>query len=414
MEAIQIPSALNIDEKHLVEALFVHASIGIIVANENGDIILANPFLLELFDYQPSELLGKKIETLIPTRFHDRHVGHRQKFIDHLQNRPMGAGMDLFGLRKDGAEFPVEVSLCHYSNKAGKFVVAFINDITIRKSAEQEIRRLNDELEVIVEERTHQLKETLHELEASKEELTRALGKEIELNELKSRFVSLASHEFRTPLSTVLSSTYLIQQYHTTEEQSKRQKHIDRVISSVSTLTDILNDFLSVGKIEEGKITVKLATFNFKELVSRILDEIRNIQKPGQMIRYQHEGPELVLLDSTLLKHIILNLLSNAIKFSPEHSVIAVNSQLLGDQLTLSVKDQGIGIPQEDQQHLFERFFRATNVTNIQGTGLGLHIVAKYAELMNGCIHCESQENLGTDMKVTFTIPGDTEDPAED
>lgn len=403
----QLQPELFIDEKHLVEALFIHASIGIIVTNQQGEIILANPFMLEQFGYSVEELMSKKVEILIPGRFHQRHVQHRENFVNHLQNRPMGAGMDLYGIRKDGTEVPVEVSLCHYSNSTGNFVVAFINNIAIRKKAEEEIRRLNDELEDKVEERTHQLSDTLHKLETSKEELARALNKEKELNELKSRFVSLASHEFRTPLSTILSSTYLLQKYVTTEEHAKREKHIERIISSVNSLTDILNDFLSVGKIEEGKILPKPARFNFKELILRILEEIKSIQKPGQKIEYKHTGEELVVMDSSLLKHIILNLLSNAIKFSPVNATIKIISESNDGRLLLSVKDEGIGISIEDQTHLFERFFRGTNTNTIQGTGLGLHIVAKYAELLNGTIVCESQLEKGTEMKLSFILPGE-------
>lgn len=399
---LQYPFGVFIEERHLVEALFTHASIGIIVANSSGEIILANPFLLSEFGYQPEELLGNKIEVLIPRRFHAKHVHHRERFTEHLQNRPMGAGMDLYGIQKDGTEFPVEVSLCHYSNEQGNFVVAFVNNITIRKKAEKEIRRLNDELEDMVEERTHQLKETLSKLERSKEELGRSLSKEKELNELKSRFVSLASHEFRTPLSTILSSTYLLQKYTTSEEQLKRQKHIERIISSVNTLTDILNDFLSVGKIEEGKISVKKSAFNLRTLVSRIIDEVKSIKRTGQNIAYTHSGAEEIFLDASLLKHIVLNLVSNAMKFSPENSQIEIRSAIQGNEMELSVTDQGIGISKADQEHLFERFYRGSNAGNIQGTGLGLHIVAKYAEMMNGNIVCHSEADEGTKMIVRF------------
>jgi PAS domain S-box-containing protein len=408
-DILQPEAQMPIDEKHLVQALFTHASIGILVANQKGEIILANPFILDQFGYSGSELIGKKVELLIPNRFHDRHVHHREKFTAHMQNRPMGAGMDLFGVHKDGTEFPVEVSLCHYSNDEGSFVVAFINNITIRKKAEEEIRRLNDELEDKVDERTHQLKDALTKLEASKEVLARSLGKEKDLNELKSRFVSIASHEFRTPLSTILSSTYLLQKYTTAEDQPKREKHIERIVSSVNTLTDILNDFLSVGKIEEGKIMLKPSTINIKELISRIVGELRNIGKSGQSIIYTHKGKQLVVMDPTLLKHIVLNLVSNAIKFSLENSVIEVSTDVKNGQLLFKTKDHGVGIPKEDQVHLFERFFRGSNVGNIQGTGLGLHIVSKYAELMNGKISCNSSPGTGTVMSVLFDLTGTSE-----
>ena len=404
MQPLSQDQAIFIDEKHLVEALFTHASIGILVTNSSGEIIMANPFLLSQFAYPEEGLIGKKVEILIPQRVHHKHVQHRENFTEHLQNRPMGAGMDLFGIRKDGVEIPVEVSLCHYGNSNGNFVVAFVNNITIRKKAEEEIRRLNDELEDKVDERTHQLKETLSKLEESKEELARALNKEKELNELKSRFVSLASHEFRTPLSTVLSSTYLLQKYITTEEQPKRQKHIERITSSVNTLIDILNDFLSVGKIEEGKIVIKLTPTNLKDLVARIINEIQNIQKPGQTIFYHHRGAENIVTDPSMLKHIVLNLLSNAIKFSTDNSKINIETIVGESEMTLVVRDEGIGIPVEDQVHLFERFYRGTNASNIQGTGLGLHIVAKYVELMNGNISCDSTVGNGTAMKATFKL----------
>lgn len=256
-----------------------------------------------------------------------------------------------------------------------------------------------------MEERTHVLKDAMKKLEVSKAELMNSLEKEKDLSELKSRFVTMASHEFRTPLSTVLSSAYLLEKYCSTEDQPKRKKHIERIISSVNMLTDILNDFLSVGKIEEGKITVKPAVFNIREHIHGITGEMKSLFKKGQHVLYEHHGGEIVMMDTAILKHIVMNLLSNATKFSPEDSVIRIKSETIKDRLLLSIRDQGIGIPKEDQKHLFERFHRGSNVTNIQGTGLGLHIVAKYTELLKGKIKCKSELEKGTEFVLQFELP---------
>ena len=385
-------------------ALFNHASMGIVVVSNNGNITSINPFAIKLFGYEEQALIGKPIEVLIPHRFHHRHVHDRTEYIQEPRNRPMGLGMDLFAVKKDGTEFPVEVSLGNYQNNGETNVIAFINDITIRKQAETEIKKLNDELEATVEQRTSQLTNALHQLEQSKDELAKSLKKERELNELKSNFVSMASHEFRTPLSTVLSSAYLIEKYAATEEQPKRERHLHRIISSVQMLTDILNDFLSVGKIEEGKIQVRLVEFNIKTSVKSLLEEIKNNLKKSQEIIYTHEGETNVVLDPSLLKHIFMNLISNASKFSPEGSRIEIKTARHNNQLVLTVKDYGIGISKEDQQHLMERFFRASNAENIQGTGLGLHIISKYVELMNGSVSYKSELEQGTEFIITFNL----------
>jgi signal transduction histidine kinase len=239
-------------------------------------------------------------------------------------------------------------------------------------------------------------------LKLAEENLKKALGKERELGELKSRFVSMASHEFRTPLSTILSSSYLLTKYTTTEEQPKRERHLDRIISSVNMLTDILNDFLSLGKIEEGKIAVNLTNIVIKEFIEAIINEIKPLLKKNQAIVYKHSENNEILLDKGLLKHIVLNLLSNAIKFSGEGSKIEIATTENSGEFVLSVKDQGIGIAGEDQKHLFERFFRGGNVSHIQGTGLGLHIVSRYAELMNGAVLFKSELGKGTEFIVAF------------
>ena len=391
----------NVSSNHF-EALFEYATIGILITDSNGLITAINPFALNEFGYTREELLGKKIEMLIPTRFQKQHVRNREHYAKTPQSRPMGVGMDLFALRKDGTEFPVEVSLGNYHTNGDRYVIAFITNIIVRKKGETEIKQLNDELESTVERRTKELTNAMHQLEISKEELSKSLEKEKELGELKSRFVSMASHEFRTPLSTILSSAYLIEKYTTTEDQPKRDRHLQRVISSVRMLTDILNDFLSLGKIEERKIQVRITEFNIRELVIDILGEIKNNLKENQGINYQHEGESVVSLDASLLKHMVMNLVSNASKFSPDAGPIEIKTINRDHQLTLSVKDHGIGISTEDQKHLMERFFRGSNAGNIQGTGLGLHLVSKYAELINGIVKCKSELGKGTEFIIQF------------
>jgi PAS domain S-box-containing protein len=392
----------NFNQSYRYEALFNHASMGIVVVNSLSLIQSVNPFALKLFGYNIEELLEKPIEVLIPQRYHHKHVDHRNAYTQNPKSRPMGVGLDLFAVKKNGTEFPVEVSLGNYQANGDKNVIAFISDISIRKKAEAEIVKLNDELETTVEQRTKDLTETMHQLELSKEELSKSLVKEKELSELKSRFVSMASHEFRTPLSTVLSSSYLIEKYTGTEDQSKREKHLQRIISSVSMLTDILNDFLSVGKIEEGKIQVRFSHFNIQELIIAIAGEIKNNLKKNQKIKYHHDGDTEVDLDASLLKHIVMNLISNAGKFSDEGAPIEIKTAVEKHAVVLSVKDNGIGISKEDQKHLMERFFRGANAGNIQGTGLGLHIISKYAELMNGTVECKSELEKGTEFIITF------------
>ncbi|MEP7237536.1 MAG: PAS domain-containing sensor histidine kinase [Ferruginibacter sp.] len=398
-------------EKEKFEALFQFASMGILVATGKAEIILVNNFLLALFGYaDPNELIGKKIEILIPPRYHQNHVHQRNHYIENPRPRPMGLGKDLFAIRKDRSEFPVEISLSNYTTADGSFTIAFVSDITKRKEFEnaitdqkeqlavtnKKIEELNNELEEKVELRTKQLQHTMQALEVSKDELTKALSKEKDLSDLKSRFVSMASHEFRTPLSTILSSASLVAKYTETEEQEKRNKHILRIKSSVSNLTNLLNEFLSIGKMEDGKILANNIEFNIKEMITALCSEMEGIAKKNQQFNYLHIGDEIIFSDAGLLRNVITNLLSNAIKFSNEGSVIEVTSNVTDTAIVLTVKDNGIGISAEDQEHLFERFFRGTNVTNIQGTGLGLHIVGKYIEILDGEIEFESNLEKGT------------------
>lgn len=408
---------MNQNEKHLLlEALFEHVTESIIVTNQFGLIELVNPANEKLFGYKQQELLGKTVEFLMPDRFAKNHVRHREEYNEQPHARSMGIGLDLFAKKKDGSEFPVEISLTPFNTKEEKHVIVFIIDITKRKKAEQEIivkqkelevltmalKATNEKLETKVDDRTKFLKEALIELEKSKTELSEALEKEKELNELKSRFLSMASHEFRTPLTAILSSASLIDEYKTFEHHDKRLKHVNRIKSAVNNLNDILSDFLSISKIEEGKLMADFTSLNLNELANEICSEMKGLVKPGQQIIHEHIGSAKIESDKKLIRNIIINLISNAIKFSDENKVIVVKTTIDNSNATIMVSDSGMGISEEDKKHMFERFFRGHNATNIQGTGLGLNIVASYVELLNGYIEMQSELDVGTTFTVTL------------
>ncbi|MCX6352377.1 MAG: PAS domain-containing sensor histidine kinase [Bacteroidetes bacterium] len=408
---------MNTEQRnHLPQELFEHATESIIVIAKSGEIQEVNPATERLFGYNKEELIGKTIECLMPDRLTKRHEQHRENYNHNPHPRSMGIGMDLYAKKKDGTEFPVEISLSPFESGGQKFVIGFVIDITKRKLAEQgileqkkslellaeELKTNNAKLESKVQDRTKVLQEALTEIEKSRADLAEALEKEKELNEMKSRFLSMASHEFRTPLTTILSSASLIPEYPATEQQDKRAKHVDRIKSAVNNMNDILSDFLSLSKIEEGKVVADFKEVNLKTIATEVVNEMKGICKEGQQINYTHSGEEEINNDPKLTRNILINLISNAIKFSDENKEITLTTSSDKNAVTISIKDQGIGISKEDKEHLFERFFRGQNASNIQGTGLGLNIVAKYVELMNGYLEMESELDVGTTFTITF------------
>ncbi len=409
----RLNSQLNFEKSHMA-ALYENATEGIVLSDQDGKIILANPAAEKLFDYEEKEMIHKKIEFLLPQSIGAKHAALRNSFYENPKNRSMGSGRDLYGQKKSGDHFPVEISLSFYYRGAERFVIAFIVDITHRKQIEEsmrlqqqqlekvsnEIKELNAELEMKVEERTIILKQALQKLEQSQQELSEALDKERELNEIKSRIVSMASHEFRTPLSAVLSSASLLSKYIKEEDQDKRNRHIERIKGAVKNLNEILEDFLSLGKLNEGKVNTVNSPFELDAFIEETTEDIKGLLKDGQKFQYDHRGGNSVNSDKKLLKNIILNLISNAIKFSEPDTIIKIESNISDELATIKITDQGLGISTTDQGYLFSSFFRGANVVNIQGSGLGLHIVKRYLELMNGTIDLKSKINEGT----TFTI----------
>ncbi len=378
--------------------LFRSAAEGLVVVDVKGIICLTNPRLVDLFGYTEDELLGQPIESLIPTMARARHVEQRQAYHAKPVKRPMGIGLDLLAERRDGSLFPVEVSLNHFEVDGERYVMGLVTDVTKRRQAENELQRTNAELEQRVEARTT-------ELRSVEAELRKALEAEKELNALKSRFVSMASHEFRTPLSTIMTSVDLISRYSDGQVSDKVSKHVDRIRGKVRDMTGMLNDFLSLDKLDHGLVTCNPTEVDVVHLCIDLLEELRSLTKPGQEIHYDHIGEErLVVQDRQMLMVVLGNLLGNAIKYSPENTRIDLLTEIAEARLHITVKDEGMGIPKEDREHIMDRFFRASNTFTVQGTGLGLNIAARFVTIMGGTMHFESRtagEETGTGQGLT-------------
>ncbi len=636
------------NQDSLLRVLFENATVGIIMVNNIGAIIRCNPHAVKMFGYETDELIGQQIEILIPGKFHSKHLEHRKSYHENPIPRYMGEGKDLFALRKDGKQFPVEVSLSYAVEGENKVVIALVNDITqrIEKSKElkikseaissatvpicfadlegnityansafielwgfkknedvigmsnidlgtspekvKEIMRImketgtwtgydkakkvdgtpfdiflttslvrngngvpictiatfldmteqkkneallkekelqlleySDHLEQKVIARTNDLAESQTKLLEAKKvaklgymeydlinnkirgskqmfkifdlnsdtpitykeftefihpddidyftsqlseakdnndllsaeyriitatgktkyvfsktsiiiknsegkpiirrgilqditllktteialrenqiKLEKALKAEQELGELKSRFVSMASHEFRTPLTTILSSSNLVDMHLKRGNLDRYPKHLNNIKSAVKNLTSILNDFLSLEKLESGKVNLNLKPIDLSEFIQDVLEEMNLLTAENQSINYFHSGGDKVNIDQHLVKNILINLLSNAIKYSPNEEDIDLYVERKKSSLLFKVKDRGIGIPDDQQELMFSRFFRASNVSNIQGTGIGLTIVKRYLDIMNGTITFESQIDKGSTFIV--------------
>ncbi|HUH47984.1 MAG TPA: HAMP domain-containing sensor histidine kinase, partial [Arenibacter sp.] len=235
--------------------------------------------------------------------------------------------------------------------------------------------------------------------------IRKSLRKEHQLNNLKSQFISTASHEFRTPLSAILSSADLIESLNRPENEANRIKHLDRIKSNVQHLTDILDEFLSIGRLEAGKVAVRSEHFDLVPFSKYLIRELRPILKSGQKIISKFESKGIpVHMDPKLLDHILRNLLVNAIKFSDRGSRVIFKSSTDGNMVFFEISDSGIGISPMDQKQIFQQFFRAGNAANIQGTGLGLHLVKQYVTLMKGSISLKSEVDRGTTFYLQFDL----------
>lgn len=403
---------MNASDKNLFKAIFDSSSEAILIISLEGFVIDFNQKAQQLFGYDDASFENLPLNKLLPDRYRAMHTKQVESYHCQPKARSMAEGSQLFAIKKSGEEFPVKVSLNPIKeNNEVLFVLALVMDITEQEVAKEKLRLVNEELELKVRDRTKELRTLVNKLEeknnevnAAKEEIIMALNREKEINELKSRFVTTASHEFRTPLSAILSSVSLLEKYTETSQQDKRAKHIERIKKSVFSLNTILNEFLSLEKIETGKFEVSKDQVNINKSIQQAIEQCSEIMKKDQYVVFNPEQVFTIITDKSAFDHIIINLLSNAIKYSNEGKEILIQLEKENQhELKISVKDQGIGIPKEELMHLFERFFRAKNAINIQGTGLGLHIVKRYIDLIQGEIEIDSIYEEGT--TVTLKLP---------
>lgn len=389
----------------LLHAIVDNAIDGIIIIDDTGIIESINPSACILFDYSQEELIGKNISILMPSTDREAHDHYLKHYKETGEMHIIGIGRELIGRTKEGYQFPFKLGVSEVKYAGRKIYAGFIHDLTQQKADEMRLKNYAAHLEELVEDRTKTLNDTIKALEKAKEKVSVSLEKEKELSKLKNRFLSMASHEFRTPLSTVQLSASLIEKYAEPFASAPIQKHVHKIENAISSLTGILNDFLYMEQLETGNVKTKYTWFDLTRLALEITEEMQLLINGEQKIIFTHTGIHTqIYLDYNLLKNSIINLITNAVKYSGESCCIEFITKITATHCIISVTDNGIGIPSEDQQHLFEPFFRANNTKNIPGTGIGLNIVKRYVSLMNGKIDFTSGAGKGTIFTLTFLL----------
>jgi len=391
---------------------------GICITNEEGRIVMINAAVEEVFGYKEKELLGQKIEVLIPDSHRGLHRKHFESYVKLPRKYKKGKGLEILGLHQNGSILDLEIRLNYFTYNGEFYVKLLISELGSRRKKELRIKEKNRNLEIEVERQTTQLIHLVAQLENSnrklKEEIKErvtaenrakfALEKEKELNLLQAKFISLASHEFKTPLSGILTSAGLIEKYNELTLNEKIGNHARTIKSLVTQVNNILDDFLFLENTESENYALRLSKFKFCSLINKLVEDAKAILKEGQRIEIQPcQSPIEVWQDKKVIDIIIRNVLYNAIKYSSKGSVITMKI-FRNKYLNISIEDRGIGIPKEAQKHVFKRFYRAKNALPIQGTGIGLNIAKRYLEKLNGTIEIKSEECKGTTVLIRLPI----------
>ncbi len=379
--ALEEQSRLEQRFRQLLEA----APDAIVEVSAEGQIVLVNRIAEEMFGYRRDELMGQSVDLLVPDAVRHQHVRYRESYLEHPRTRPMGSGLDLHARRRDGSLFPVEISLSPIQTESGMHVTAVIRDVTERKRGEQEVRRLQSQY--------------TSDLEARNREIERA-------NRLKSEFLASMSHELRTPLHTIIGFAELLQEGAEGPLNETQKRFVEHIHKDSGHLLELINDVLDLSKIEAGGLVLKRERYPLERSIEEALAAIR----PGaaaKNIRLEERGPTGCEVDADPLrvKEMLYNLLSNAVKFTPEGGAVWVESAVEGGFAHITVGDTGIGIPADEQENIFDKFYQVGNTTRgvREGTGLGLSITKELVQMHGGWMEVTSTPGQGS--RFTFTLP---------
>lgn len=354
----------------------------LIVVNETGTMVVVNRQAEALFGYRREELLGQQLEILLPQRFREAHVAHREHYFAAPLTRPMGAGLHLSGRRKDGTEFPVDISLRPLLLDNVPHAIGAIRDVTEQKQMEEQLQRKNEELD---------------------EQYRRVQ----EANRLKSEFLANMSHELRTPLNGIIGFTELMHSGDVGTVSEEQGEYLGDILSSARHLLQLINDVLDLAKVEAGKMTFHPEVVDLEKLINEVRDILRQLSANKRLLIEVAIDSTLgeVTVDPSKFKQVLYNYLSNAIKFSPEEGCISVRIKAQGEEtFVLEVEDTGMGITPEGIERLFIEFQQLDSSTTkkYQGTGLGLALTRRIVEAQGGTVGVRSTPGQGSTFFATL------------
>ncbi|MFL6446153.1 MAG: PAS domain S-box protein [Bryobacteraceae bacterium] len=383
------------EQAHAMERfrdLLEAAPDSIIEVDEGGVIVLVNAATEQMFGYLREELQGRNIDLLVPEELRHRHAQNRAAYANLPTRRPMGTGIRLYGQKRDGTKFPVEISLSPVHSPEGLRISAAIRDVTDRQNAEQDFRDIQARL-------TAELSRTNRELEVRSREAEEA-------NRLKSEFLASISHELRTPLHTIIGFSELLGEELEGALNDKQRRFVGHIHKDSLHLLELINDLLDLSKIEAGRLDLHLETFDATQAAREELNSVAPAAQAKHIsLEFAPCAPIPVHADRIRFRQILLNLLSNGVKFTPEGGCISVDCSSDGKIAQFCVADSGLGIPRNEHATIFDKFHQVGSTTNgvREGTGLGLAITKHLVEQHNGRIWVDSEPGNGS--KFCFTLP---------